>query len=486
MATQILSVNILRFFHSGSLIFLCLLCTLKAMYAYAEIETTKSHQLHQSHVLQLSSLLPSSICNPSPKGTHNKGTSLKVVHKRGPCSQLTQHNTNANNLTQFLLLDQARVNSLQSRLSNSVQYISKATTVPAKSDISVGTGDYIVTVGLGTPAQQVSLIFDTGSDFTWTQCQPCAAYCHKQKEPIFDPSKSKSYTNITCSSALCSQLRSATSTSPGCSSSTCVYGISYGDGSYSVGFFGKEKLSLTSTDVFNGFLFGCGQNNRDNIAESAGLFGLGRDPLSFVSQTAQKYGKYFSYCLPSSSSSTGYLSFGGGTARDSKSIKFTPLLTNSQYASFYFINMVGISVGGQKLSIPSSVFSTARTIIDSGTVITRLPPTAYDAVKSNFRRMMSDYPMTDGISILDTCYDFSDYDTVSVPKMSFYFGGGVEFEVDLSGILYPVSTSKWCLAVAANDDDTDVAVFGNVQQLTYDVIYDVAGGKLGFGPGGCD
>jgi len=36
---------------------------------------------------------------------------------------------------------------------------------------------------------------------------------------------------------------------PGCSDSTCLYGIQYGDQSFSVGFFAQETLTLTPTDV---------------------------------------------------------------------------------------------------------------------------------------------------------------------------------------------------------------------------------------------
>ena len=50
----------------------------------------------------------------------------------------------------------------------------------------------------------------------------------------------------------------------------------------------------------------------------------------------------------------------------SNTIKFTPMLKLSQGPSFYGINLIGISVGGRKLSIPTSIFSTVGTIIDSG------------------------------------------------------------------------------------------------------------------------
>ncbi|KAK9274342.1 hypothetical protein L1049_019156 [Liquidambar formosana] len=483
MATPNFSFS-LRFLLSPSLLLLCLLCSLKKGYAYEGRETTESHHLQQSHVVQLSSLLPAAVCNPSTKGTQNRRASLKVVHKHGPCSELYQGN--APNHTLILLQDQARVNSLQSKLSNSNQdnnnIHASAVTIPAKDGRTVNAGNYVITVGLGTPPKQLSLIFDTGSDLTWTQCQPCAKFCHAQKDPIFDPTKSASYTNVTCNSPLCNDLTSATGNTPGCSTSTCVYGIQYGDQSFSVGFFGKEKLTLTSNDVFDNFLFGCGQNNQGLFGQSAGLFGLGRDKLSFVSQSAQKYGRAFSYCLPSTPSSTGYLSFGKGGSGGGK---FTSLLMNSQNPSFYFINLIAISVGGQKLSIPASVFSTAGTLIDSGTVITRLPATAYAALRTAFRQGMSKYPTAPALSILDTCYDLSKYSSVNVPKISFFFSGGVEMDLDSSGILYVGSTSQVCLAVAGNSDDSSIGIFGNVQQKTFDISYDVAGGKLGFGPGGC-
>ena len=168
-----------------------------------------------------------------------------------------------------------------------------------------------------------------GSDFTWTQCAPCKKSCYKQKDPIFDPTESSTYSNITCSSPLCSKVRSATSASPGCSSSTCIYGIQYGDSSFSVGFFAKDTLSLGSYNTIPNFYFGCGENNQGLFGGSAGLLGLGRNQLSFMSQCAPKYGKYFSYCLPSRSTSTGHLTFGkGGTVSILKLHWFCNLHTN--------------------------------------------------------------------------------------------------------------------------------------------------------------
>ncbi|GMN45586.1 hypothetical protein TIFTF001_014776 [Ficus carica] len=427
---------------------------------------------------------------------HNNKASLKVVHKHGPCSQLHQDSTTTtiDHHTQVLQQDQSRVKSIHARLAkksstaatDGTRYQQDATTLPAKSGAVVGSGNYIVTVGLGTPKKYLSLIFDTGSDLTWTQCQPCAKSCYNQRETIFDPSKSSTYSNISCTSAECSQLKSATGNKPGCSSvtSTCIYGIQYGDQSFSVGYFAKDTLTLSSYDVISNFLYGCGQNNQGLFGGSAGLLGLGRDNISIVEQTANKYNRLFSYCLPSSSSLTGYLSF-GSAGKPGKPVKYTPLSTLPSSESFYALQFLGISVGGKRLSTPASVFQSAGTIIDSGTVITRLPPTAYASLSGEFKKQMSSYPSTSALSILDTCYDLSSYKTVTIPKITLYFGGGTAVDLDAKGILYAGSISQVCLAFAGNKNDGDVTILGNVQQKTLQVVYDIRGGRIGFGSGGC-
>ncbi|KAG5563111.1 hypothetical protein RHGRI_005755 [Rhododendron griersonianum] len=65
--------------------------------------------------------------------------------------------------------DQARVDSLQHRLRvksdrNSLDD-SKATLL-AKPRRPIGGGNYIITLGLGTPKKDLTLEFDTGSDVT--------------------------------------------------------------------------------------------------------------------------------------------------------------------------------------------------------------------------------------------------------------------------------------------------------------------------------
>ncbi|KAB1204780.1 Protein ASPARTIC PROTEASE IN GUARD CELL 1 [Morella rubra] len=384
--------------------------------AHEAEETTETQHHHQiSHTIPVISLIPSNACTSSAKGSERKA-SLEVIHKYGPCFQSKNYDEKVPNHLEILLQDQARVNSIHSRLSkeysdNNKSRDSQVATLPATSGLPIGTGNYIVTVGLGTPKNDLKLIFDTGSDLTWTQCEPCARSCYSQVDPIFDPSKSTSYSKISCNSSECSQLISAT----GKPTTLLLYlrlriRYKYGDGSFTIGDFSKDRLTITTEDVLDNFLFGCGQDNEGLFKGAAGLLGLGRNQISIVKQAAQKYGQFFSYCLPSTSDSKGHLTFGNGGV--SSTVKFTALQTLSQSQSFYGLDLIGLSVGGTQLSIPKSAFSQEPSSI-------------------------------------------------------------------------PARLSKVCLAFAGNRNETSIGIIGNTQQRELEVVYDVAGERIGFGKGGC-
>ncbi|XWS10865.1 hypothetical protein CRYUN_Cryun38cG0034700 [Craigia yunnanensis] len=268
------------------------------------------------------------------------------------------------------------------------------------------------------------------------------------------------------------------------SSSTCFYGVTYSNTTFSVGFLAKETLTTTSSYVFKGFLFGCGQRNCfPNGGRAAGVLGLGRGWFALVSQTVNKYKKVFSYCLPSSDESSGYLEF--GSANLPSSIKYTPMSKSFDGTHYYGLDMIDISVGGEKLSIDRSVFSASGTVIDSASLITRLPPAAYGRVRNAFEAKMTKYPKAPAFENLGTCYDFSGNATVVMPTISLYFNGGVEMPIDARGILYFNKISQACLAFAKNGDDKDVMILGNFQQKGYEVVYDDANGRVGFATGRC-
>ena len=211
--------------------------------------------------------------------------------------------------------------------------------------------------------------------------------------------------------------------------------------------------------------------------------GLDRSPVSIITRTNTSY---FSYCLPSPYGSTGYITFGKTDTVNSKFIKYTPIVTTSEQSEYYDIILTGISVGGKKLPFNTSYFTKFGAIIDSGNIITRLPPPIYAALRSAFHKRMKKYKKAKGLEdLLDTCYDLSAYETVVVPKIAIHFLGGVDLQLDVRGTLVVQSVSQVCLAFATYPPDPNSITLGNVQQRGHEVHYDVAGRRLGFGPGNC-
>ncbi|KZV39925.1 protein ASPARTIC PROTEASE IN GUARD cell 2-like [Dorcoceras hygrometricum] len=445
------------------------------------------------HTIEFSSLLPSSVCNPSKtKGPKQKQPStLEVVHRHGPCSGQEDAKTTPS-LLEVLSHDQSRVDYIQSQLvrtSNRNKPEDKEVDVPAQSGIPLGSNYYIVSLSLGTPKQPLSLALDTVSELTWTRCKPCIVSCNGQQDPIFNPSESRSFSNVSCSSTQCSQLSSVHvgRIISGCGpSDQCVYGILYGSNkTVAAGFLGKETLTLTPGDVIQNFIFGCGRYNEGNLGKTGGVLGLGQSPVSIVTQTSQKYGKYFSYCLPSSPSSTGHLTFGKNLV--SRSVEFIPLVKSQHDTPFYFINVTSINLGGRILPIKQETFKSPGTIIDSGTVITRLDPVTYSALRATFTKLMGRrVPRAPSLGIFDTCYDLREVIPASIPAVAFTFDGNVTIDSPNGAYVYDDDTSRLCLAFAANKDARDVSIFGSTQQQSLEVAFDVAGGKIGFGINGCD
>jgi len=412
------------------------------------------------------------------------GVKIRLDHIHGACSPLRPINSSSwiDMVSQSFDRDNDRLNTIWSKNNGTYSTMSN---LPLQPGSKVGTGNYIVTAGFGTPAKNSLLIIDTGSDVTWIQCKPCSD-CYSQVDPIFEPQQSSSYKHLSCLSSACTELTTSEGNMNHCRLGGCVYEINYGDGSRSQGDFSQETLTLGS-DSFPSFAFGCGHTNTGLFKGSAGLLGLGRTALSFPSQTKSKYGGQFSYCLPDFVSSTSTGSFSVGQGSIPATATFVPLVSNSNYPSFYFVGLNGISVGGERLSIPPAVLGRGGTIVDSGTVITRLVPQAYDALKTSFRSKTRNLPSAKPFSILDTCYDLSSYSQVRIPTITFHFQNNADVAVSAVGILFTIQSdgSQVCLAFASASQSISTNIIGNFQQQRMRVAFDTGAGRIGFAPGSC-
>lgn len=424
----------------------------------------------------------------SQKSRWEKGaTILEMKHKDSCSRKITDWNKK---LQKTLILDNFRVRSLQSRIKKTVhdkiEKDSLDAQIPLISGARLQTLNYIVTVELG--GKNMTVIVDTGSDLTWVQCQPCRL-CYNQQDPIFNPSISPSYQTIFCNSSTCQSLQFATGNSGVCGSNppTCNYVVNYGDGSYTRGELGTVQLNLGISPVRN-FIFGCGRNNKGLFGGASGLMGLGRSDLSLISQTSAIFGGVFSYCLPNTAAdASGSLVLGGNSSvyKNTTPISYTRMIFNPQLPTFYILNLTGISIGGVALQEPG--FNQGGILIDSGTVITRLPPSIYRALKEEFLKQFSGFPSAQPFSILDTCFNLSGYEEVDIPTIKMQFEGNAKLNVDVTGIFYFVKTdaSQVCLALASLSFDDEIPIIGNYQQRNQRVIYDTKESQLGFAAEAC-
>ncbi|CAM0880856.1 unnamed protein product [Alopecurus aequalis] len=424
-----------------------------------------------------SSFQPTDVCSTSTVSPRPDRTTAPLVHRHGPCAR-SPSTIKKTFFAQALHRSRARADYIMSRASRrkTTQEDDKVS-VPAYIGASVDSLEYVVTLGLGTPAVEQVVLMDTGSDLSWVQCKPCnSSDCYPQKDPLFDPSKSSTYAPIPCGSRLCKTLEDDHFDN-GCTNGTqCGFRVEYGDGSKTTGVYSNEALTLAPGVVINNFHFGCGYHQGGPNDKYDGLLGLGGAPESLPVQTSKLYGRAFSYCLPAVNSGSGFLALGAPS--NTSGFLFTPMTRFMHESTFYLVTLTGISVGGKQLSIPRKVFEGGM-IIDCGSILTRLPDTAYEKLKSAFRTAMAAYPLVPGND--DTCYNFTGYSNVTVPRVALTFSGGVTVDLDVpNGVLLDD-----CLAFSDSGPDDYVGMIGNVNQRTLEILYDVGGGRLGFRASAC-
>ncbi|KAL6909709.1 hypothetical protein ACP4OV_001368 [Aristida adscensionis] len=409
--------------------------------------------------------------------------SVPLTHRHSPCTPSGA--SGQPSLAERLRRDRARARYIMSRVSSgrAITRLSNGggASVPTHADAAVGSVDYVVTVGLGTPAVKKVLIMDINSALSWVQCAPCnvTSSCSPQKNPVFDPSKSSTYAPILCDTDACRGLV-VDFDDNGCTNGTgpslCRCWIEYSNAD---GLYITDTLTLNPGVSVN-FSFGCGLAHQGTFDKFDGLLGLGGAPASLVSQKAGLYGGAFSYCLPPRNRTAGFLTL-GAPRNNTAGFVFVPLYHNTTYC--YAVTLAGISVAGKPLPIPPAVFSGGM-VLDSIMEITVLPSTAYTALRRAFRSAMSMYPLLppnkDYVYDLDTCYNFTGFSNVTVPTVSLSFSGGATIDIDPSGVLL-----EGCLAFAHGVSDGGNGLIGTVNQRTLEVLYDSSKWHVGFRSGAC-
>lgn len=337
-----------------------------------------------------------------------------------------------------------------------------------------------MSISLGTPPFQIIAIADTGSDLIWTQCLPCES-CFKQDAPLFNPSRSSSYLDVSCDSHMCSALPRYKCDG----NDSCSYYYSYGDRSHTTGVLAVETLTMNSSGSGSvklpNITFGCGHDNGGTFSHrEAGLVGLGGGPLSLVSQLSPSVDKKFAYCLVpfDDEKASSRIDFGDSAVVSGNGTLYTPLISKPGYETFFFVNLQKITVGKKSISLGDLE---GNIILDSGTTLTYLPTESYNNLLSVLKDAIDLQPVTPPSNVdLQLCYELGK--DLKVPDLTFVYDGA---EVVLGSLntFIQVADNVGCFAFASSDS---FVILGNVAQQNFKIGYDLSEMKVAFQPTDCN
>ncbi|GMI91002.1 hypothetical protein like AT1G09750 [Hibiscus trionum] len=412
-------------------------------------------------------------------GSQPDKSDLSVIPIYGKCSPFNPPKPESwvNTIINMASKDTARVEYLSTLVAQ------KTTAVPIASGQQVLTiGNYVVKVKLGTPGQTMFMVLDTSNDVAWAPCSGCTG-C---SATAFSPNASSSYGSLDCSLPQCTQVHGLSC--PATGPDACSFNQSYGgDSSFSANLV-QDSLTLAN-DVVPNFAFGCINTISGKSVPPQGLFGLGRGPLSLLSQSGALYSSVFSYCLPSFKSYYFSGSLKLGPVGQPENIQTTPLLKNPHRPSLYYVNLTGVSVGQVRVPIAPEYLAFnpntgAGTIIDSGTVVTRFVQPLYMAIRNEFVKQVKG-PFTT-IGVFETCFEASA--EVEAPLITLHFEGlSMKLPMENS-FLHTSVGSRACLAIAPVPNNVNAAmnVIANLQQQNHRILFDVANSRLGIAPEACN
>ncbi|KAF3433676.1 hypothetical protein FNV43_RR24779 [Rhamnella rubrinervis] len=362
-----------------------------------------------------------------------------------------------------------------------------------------------ISLTVGSPPQNVTMVLDTGSELSWLHCKKTP-----NLNTVFNPLSSSSYSPIPCSSSICQTRTRDFSVPASCDpKKLCHAVLSYADASSIEGNLASETFFVGSS-AQPGTIFGCMDSgyssNSDEDSKTTGLMGMNRGSLSFVTQMGFPQ---FSYCI-SGRDSSGVLLFGPASFNWLRPLNYTPLIQISTPLPYfdrvaYTVQLEGIRVSNKLLSLPKSVFvpdhtGAGQTMVDSGTQFTFLLGPVYTALKNEFVQQTKglltvlEEPNFVFQGAMDLCYrvPVSRTSFINLPTVSLMFRGA-EMIVSGERLMFRVpgmmrgGDSVYCFTFGNSDLlGIEAFVIGHHHQQNVWMEFDLAKSRMGFAEVRCD
>ncbi|KAL7087379.1 hypothetical protein ACP275_13G065200 [Erythranthe tilingii] len=410
----------------------------------------------------------------------SSGLRLKLTHRDSPNSPLYEPN----------LSDFERFNKNVEISQNRASYFHQTRLQNSSLRVPLKPHDYTYTVdiGLGTPVVTRTLVFDTGSHLTWTQCRPCIR-CFKREQPPFNMRNSSSFGVISRKNKLSKGFT--------CSATRCFYIVRYYSGQFSSGLVAAEDFMFETSDGVSkrvaGMVFGCGIINGGDFGKKnaiSGVFGMGKEPVSFARQLGARIKNRFSYCLTKTDSKnntkSSYLRFGDEAVIKNGTNAQTMRFLHTTKNNLYLLNLIDISIGSQRLGLKQDTFKEGC-VIDSGSSVSLLNENAFIKVEKylvayfwsfkNLRKLVGKEVPKGFVCYANFRKDFFG----KLPDMTYHFEGA-DFHVPWENVFVTIENDAFCLAAMRSKNTT---ILGAYQQRNVRVVYDLKDDKLSFAPEDC-
>ncbi|XP_024966313.1 aspartic proteinase-like protein 2, partial [Cynara cardunculus var. scolymus] len=354
---------------------------------------------------------------------------------------------------------------------------------------------YFTKIQIGSPPKDYHVQVDTGSDLLWVNCIECES-CPKTSDlgvplQLYDPNDSSSAKKVTCDDDFCRTTMDSSNTECKVGMS-CLYTVTYGDGSGTAGYFINDNLQLLKasgdgeTKYMSGNItFGCGAKQSGELGSSEqaldGILGLGQTGTSLLSQfaSAKKVKRMFSHCL---SGSKGGGIFAIGEVVEPK-VKTTPMLEDNLH---YNVEMKSIDVNGETLDIPKNILDLGKkegAIVDSGTTLAYFPAKIYNPLMQKIMAAQPDQkPET--VEKLFKCYKYSGNIDEGFPNVTFHFDDSLSLTVTPHQYFFEVEDDQWCIGFQNSNIQSgsggELTLLGDLLLADRLVTYDIENKAIGW------
>jgi hypothetical protein len=354
---------------------------------------------------------------------------------------------------------------------------------------------YFANVLLGSKRQSAALIVDTGSRLIGFPCQGCS-HCGEHLCPPFDFESSSSATPVDCGDA--ERCPASSFLGHHCDDEQrCVFEEQYSENSRASGFWFEDQVLLSPGPDRHEEHFsfqarlGCYSLERDVFSKQKanGVMGLAPPDGAEMGVLQDVFANsphvnpgVFSICLAREG---GALTLGG---RHSRYHSAAPIWLQLRSERYYSVSLSAVGVAGDFVA-RGNESDLGEAVIDSGTTLTYFPDQVFDRITQAIIEYCDVHDSCgawrEGTDPICWRLNRAKHGPSEFPAIQLVFDGGAAvLNWTATDYLYQGSEeSVWCQAFMRNT--LQQTVFGASWMIHKDVIFDIAGKRLGVAPAQC-